>query len=134
MDSIDAKNAVVTVVAIVLGFVGLVFVFSDPGPGEGWLFRVSITMAFYFLSGVGIGYMHPGGWLIAMLIAWGGVMMGGFIVLMAVARYGREAFNASEPPFVASGLIMLIGSLGLTFLGGFLGKSLPRRNPRIRSS
>lgn len=130
VDSTDWMNAFVVVVAIVLGFVGLLFVFSDPG--EGWLLRVIIATAFFFLTGAAIGYAHPSGWPIAMLTAWGGVLMGGFIILIAVSRYGRNAFNAIEPPYVTSGLIMLFGSLGLTFFGGFIGKSLRKRVARNR--
>lgn len=131
-DSTDRTNAFVVVLAILLGFVGLVFVFSDPA--EGWLFRVIIATAFFFLTGAAIGYAHPSGWPIAMLTAWGGVLMGAFIILMAIARYGREAFDAIEPPYVTSGLILLFGSLGLTLYGGFFGRSLRKRVARTRTA
>jgi hypothetical protein len=65
-----------------------------------------------------------------MLTAWGGVLMGGFIIILAMARYGREAFRAVEPPYITSGLILLFGSLGLTFIGGFLGRAL-RKQGRV---
>lgn len=128
-NSTDRKSAFVVVLALLLGFVGLVFVFSDPA--EGWLLRVIIATAFFFLSSAAIGYAHPSGWPIAVLTAWGGVLMGGFIILMSVARYGREAFDAVEPPYVTSGLLMLFGSLGLTFFGGFFGKSIRKHSGRV---
>lgn len=118
----------VVVVAVLLGFVGLIFVFSDPA--EGWLFRAIIATAFFFFTGAAIGFAYPGGWLIGMLTAWGGALMGGFIIIMALVRYGREAFHAIEPPYLTSGLIMLFGSLGLTFFGAFLGKLL-RKQVRV---
>lgn len=98
MDSIDRKTPFVVLLALLLGFGGLVLVFSDLGPGEGVFLRVTIAAAFFFLSGGAIGYAHFKGWLIAMLVAWGAVLMGGFIILMSIARYGREAFTAIEPP------------------------------------
>ncbi len=129
-DSTDWMRVFVVVIAILLGSVGLVFVFSDPA--EGWLLRATVATAFFFLTGAAIGYAHANGWLIAMLTAWGAVLMGGFIILMSIARYGRNAFNAVEPPYVSSGIIMLFGSLGLTFFGGLLGRSLRIRGARIR--
>ncbi len=127
MDSTD-KNAVFAGVSILFGFGGLVLVFTDPI--EGWPLRITIAIAFFFFSGAVIGYAHPKGWPIAMLTAWGGVLFGGFIILVAYARYGREAFSSVEPPYITTGLIMLFGSLVLTLIGSFLGKSLPRLDAR----
>ncbi|MBK9154022.1 MAG: hypothetical protein IPM25_07370 [Chloracidobacterium sp.] len=119
----------VVVIAILLGSVGLVFVFSDPA--EGWRLRVITATAFFFLTGAAIGYVHPRGWPIALLTAWGAVLMGGFITLVAAAHYGRGAFAATEPPFITSGLIMIFGSLGSTLLGALLGKLFARRRDQI---
>lgn len=123
----DKRQAVV-LLAFLLGFGGLVFVFSDLGPGEGWPFRVAITAAYFFISGAFIGYAQPKTWAIALLVAWGGVLMGGFITLVAIVHYGREAFAATQPPFITSGLIILFGSVGATLLGAFFGKLLPRKD------
>jgi hypothetical protein len=119
LDSTD-RNAAFAGVAALLGAVGFMFLFSDPR--EGWIVRVIASMVFFFFASVAIGYAHPGGWLIAMLISWGGVAMGGFITLMAFARYGAQAFDAVEPPFIISGLVMLFAPIALTLLGGFVGK------------
>jgi hypothetical protein len=119
----------VVLVALLLGLVGLVFVFSDPS--EGWLLRIIIAMAFFLLASSAIGYAHPGRWPLAMLTAWGAVLMGGFIIILAMARYGREAFSAVEPPYITSGLILLFGSLGLTFIGGCLGRALRKTRSRF---
>ena len=62
----------------------------------------------------------------ALLTAWGAVLMGVFGTLVGFAKYGGEAFTAGESPDASAGLIMLFGSLGLTLIGGFVGKSLPR--------
>ena len=130
LDSTD-RNAAVAGVAALLGVGGLMLVFADPR--EGWIVRAIASTMFFFLAGAAIGYAHPHGWLIAMVTSWGGVVMGGFIILIAIARYGSEAFDAVEPPYVTSGIIMLIAPLALTFAGGFLGKSFssgfPSRPP-----
>ena len=129
VDSLAWRHAFAAAVATSLGFIGLVFVFSDPA--EGWLLRVIIASAFFFLTSAAIGFAHPSGWPIAMLTAWGGVLMGGSIILMATARYGPEAFTAVEPPYITSGLIMLFGTLGLTFFGSLFGRSVRKQGARI---
>lgn len=129
VDSTDWMKVFVVVIAILLGSIGLVFVFSDPA--EGWLLRATVATAFFFLTGTAIGYAHANGWLIAMLTAWGAVLMGGFIIFMSIARYGSDTFNAVEPPYITSGLVLLFGSLGLTFFGGLLGRSLRKQGARI---
>lgn len=132
VDSANNKKAGVVVLAVLLGSVELVFVFSDPGPGMGWPLQVMIAAGLFFFSGAAIGYIHPEGWPIALLSAWGAVLLGGFIILMAMARYGREAFTAVEPPYISSGLMILFGSLGLTLFGSWLGKSLPRIDAAVK--
>jgi len=117
-------------VAVVLGFGGLALVFSDLGPGESWPLRITTAVVFFLVSGAFIGFAHPKGWLIAMLTAWGAVLMGAFITLIAIAYYGRGAFAATEPPFITSGLTMIFGSLGSTLLGALLGKMLSRHLAR----
>jgi len=114
----SARNAAVAGVAVLLGAVEFVFVFADPR--EGWVVRIIASAVFFLLAGAAIGYAHPRGWLLAMLISWGGVAMGGFIILIAFARYGSNAFNASEPPFVTAGIVILPGPLVVTLFGSFL--------------
>jgi hypothetical protein len=118
------KNLAVAILALALGFVGLAFVFSDLGASEAWLARVFVAALFFFLCGLGIGFINPELWIIAGLSAWGGILMGGFIVLMAIGRYGSAAFDAQEPPYISAGLTMLFIPLGLTLIGGYIGKLL----------
>ena len=112
--------------ALLLGFVGLVLVFSDVGSKETWVLRVAIVTTFFFFAGAAIGFIYPEGWPIAILASWGAVLLGGFIVLMALARYGAQAFSAVEPPYLTSGLTILFGPLLLTAIGALIGKSLSR--------
>ena len=118
------KNPAVAILALTLGFFGLALVFSDSGASEEWLVRVLVAALFFFLSGLGIGFINPELWIIAGLSAWGGILMGGFIVLMALGRYGSAAFDAQEPPYISAGLTMLFVPLGLTLIGGYIGKLL----------
>ncbi|MBK9155459.1 MAG: hypothetical protein IPM25_14825 [Chloracidobacterium sp.] len=98
--STDARSAFAVAIAIVLGFGGLVLTFSDLGPGESWPLRITVAAAFFFISGAFVGLIQPKAWPIALLTAWGAVLMGGFITLVAAAHYGRGAFAATEPPLL----------------------------------
>lgn len=126
-----SKNEAVVLLAFLFGFGGWVFVFSDLRPGESWLARIAIAAAFFLLTGGVIGFLHPKGWLVAMLISWGAVLMGGLMIFLAFVRYGREAFSAAEPPFVTSGPVMVFGSLGMSLSGGIVGKLLTRNRMPI---
>lgn len=71
-----AAGVAVAALAIGLGFVGLSLLFSDLGPGESGLGRILLTGAFFFFSGLVIGYVAPRRWWLAGLTAWGGVLLG----------------------------------------------------------
>ncbi len=60
------------ILALVLGIIGLSMVFSDIGAGESAIIRIVVATLFFFLSGLGIGYLNPRGWIISGLTAWGG--------------------------------------------------------------
>lgn len=119
-----AKNLAFATLALILGVVGLVLVFSDSGPNESWLGRVLIAALLFFLCGLGIGFFNPRRWIIAGLTAWGGVLMGGFIVCAAIRKYESDAFRAQEPPYIAAGLVLLFMPIGLALFGAYIGKLL----------
>lgn len=121
------KNLVFVIIALLLGFIGLNFVFSDLSSSESWISRVLIASLFFFLSGLGIGFFNSKAWLISGLTAWGGILMGIFIVFGAIRKYGSDAFGAQEPPYISAGLIMLLLPLGLALAGGYVGKSLGKK-------
>jgi len=118
------KNPAFAILSLLLGFFGLALVFSDLGPDEEWLGRAFVAVIFFFLCGLIIGFFDPERWIIAGLSAWGGILMGGFIVLVSIGRYGSAAFDAQEPPYILAGLTMLFIPLGLSLIGGYIGKLL----------
>jgi peptidoglycan/LPS O-acetylase OafA/YrhL len=117
--------------ALVLGGVGLGFVFSDLSQGESWPLRILIGALFFFIGGGAIGYFNPGLWVISGLTAWGGVLMGGLITLSAVRQYGGDSFTAKEPPFISVGLIMLILPITFSLIGGYIGKLLAQKRTKL---
>lgn len=67
------KTAAFGTLAVALGLIGLVPLFSD-SPAA-WVGVVEVVLVFFF-SGLVIGYAHPERWWIAGLTAWGGVLLG----------------------------------------------------------
>jgi hypothetical protein len=113
--------------ALILGLFGLALVFSDLAPNETWSIRVGIAVAYFFLCGLGIGFLSRDFWLIAGLSAWGAILMGGLLVMVALGRHGSAAFNAQEPPYISSGLLLLFVPIVLSLAGGYLGRKLHAR-------
>src|SRR5437773_3977531 len=118
------RNLIFALIAFLLGIPGLRLVFSDLGSDELWTSRVLIAVVFFFLSGAGIGYFDPKFWLISSLTAWGGILLGAFIVLSALRKHGSSAFDASEPPYISAGLILMIIPLMAALIGGYIGRVL----------
>jgi hypothetical protein len=123
----DNKRPLAVVLALVLGVFGLALVFSDLGPQEAWPFRVAVAAIYFLLCGLGIGYLSQNHWFIAGLSSWGGILFGGFLVIAALGRYGTSAFEAKDPPYLSSGLILLLVPIALSLLGGYIGQRLSNR-------
>ncbi len=117
--------------ALILGIIGLSTVFSDLGSGESWGMRTLIADIFFFLSGAVIGFFNPKLWMISGLIAWEGVLMGGFLTLIALRRHGAGAFSAQESPYISVGLMMLFGPIILALLGGFMGRMIREKRAEM---
>lgn len=117
--------------AFFLGIFGLALVFSDLGPDESWSIRIVIWIFFFFLSGFGLGFFNPKMWMISALTAGGGILLGGFIILVAIAKYGNNAFNAQEPPFISAGLTTLFVPLILALFGGYIGKQVAQMRKKL---
>jgi len=120
------QTPLAVLLAMVLGFFGLSLVFSDLGPNESWQIRLSIGVVYFFLCGLGFGFAFPNVWPLAALIAWGGLLFGGFLLLAALKKSGLEAFDSQNPPYISPGLLLLCGPLSLALVGGYAGKHLNR--------
>jgi len=118
------SNLVSVILAFSLGFFGLALLFSDSSADESGSNRIVVAILFFFLCGVGIGFFNPKMWIISGLTAWGGIFLGGFITLIALPRYGINAFGAQEPPYISAGLIMFFLPVALALTGGYIGKQL----------
>lgn len=133
VDMSEHKRPFAIVLSVILGAIGLALVFSDLGPDESWPVRAAVAASYFFLCGVGIGLLSRDQWYIAGLSAWGGVLFGGYLVLVALGSYGTTAFEAKDPPFISSGLILLFVPIALSLLGGYIGSQLSnRRTGEIR--
>ena len=119
------------VLAFILGIFGLALLFSDLSQGESGSNRVILAILFFFLCGLGIGFFNPKMWIISGLTAWGGILLGGFITLVALAKYGSNAFGAREPPFISAGLIMIFLPAALALTGGYIGKQLTQMRKNL---
>jgi hypothetical protein len=64
------------VLALALGAVTLSLVFTDLGPEETSFERGAMLGLFCFFSGALVGYLSPRLWLVGVLTAWGGIILG----------------------------------------------------------
>ncbi len=83
--------------------------FSDLGPGQSFAWQLLTAAIFFLVSGLIIGYFNPGIWLLAAIVAWGGV-------LLAVA-FLKEP-TASLPRLIVSLVPTVLGG----YAGGLVGK------------
>jgi len=113
--------------ALILGLFGLALIFSNLSPNETWSIRVAVAVIYFFLCGLGIGFLSRDFWFIAGLSAWGAVLMGGLLVIVALGRHGSASFEAQEPPYISSGLLLLFVPIVLSLAGGYIGHKLNAR-------
>ncbi|MBI2830597.1 MAG: hypothetical protein HYX81_05510 [Chloroflexi bacterium] len=78
--------------------------FSDLGPGQSFAWQLFTATIFFLVSGLIIGFFNPNIWLLAAIVAWGGVLLAGAFVKEPTASLPR-----------------LVVSLGPTLLGGYAG-------------
>ncbi len=124
------KIIVSVVVALVLGAVGLFFVFADPTSNESLGGRAALGIAFFFFSGFAIGFFGPRVWFLSGLTAWAAIIFGGYLSLAAIAKYGSGAFGAQEPPYILAGISIMVLPLGFALFGGLAGKFVSGRRTR----
>lgn len=119
--------------ALLFGVFGLSMVFSDLGPGEAWWERVLVATFFFFFCGLAVGWFNPRFWIIAGLSAWGGILMGGLLILASFSKYGTAAFGVQEPPYISAGLMVLFLPLTFSLVGGYVGKLIGQRMAKAKS-
>lgn len=114
------KIAVTVVLALVLGALGILYVFMDIGPTETEAGRLLTGIVLFLAAGLGLGFLNPEGraWLLSGIAAWGLMLLGGYGLWISV----------THPPSADLGLALtfLVGPLGLTLAGGWLGARLRR--------
>lgn len=122
------KTVVVVILAIILSFLGLSFVFSDLNQTESLYFRLTTTVLYFLGCAFGIGYFYAEKWLLSLLIAAGSTLFGGGLVLLAIMKKGRDVFTLPDPPYITLGLLILFLPLNLALFGGYLGQLWAHKN------
>ena len=100
------KIAGVSLAVLVVGFFAMSLFFSDLGPGESLFSRFVTAVIVYFVAGLIIGFFNHKVWILAVLVSWGGVILG----LIGLVN-GED---------VGISLLIIVMSLGPSALGGFL--------------
>jgi peptidoglycan/LPS O-acetylase OafA/YrhL len=136
MSTPHINSLIVILSALILGILGLSFVFSDLGPTETLILRISLTALFFFLSGAGIGYFHSKQWWLSSLTALWSLLFGAGLVVLAILKKGSQVFVLPDPPYISAGLMILFLPLGLSLLGGYIGNlaAQNRMSPRQPTS
>jgi hypothetical protein len=101
------------------GAYGFVGVFSDRSPGESAVFRMA-SLALVSVVGAGlVGMLLPRRWYLAVLTAWGPMLMGCLGLYVKVAHPGPF-------PRVRALAVMLLVWPCVAVAGGFLGMWIAR--------
>ncbi len=103
------------VVALSVGVLGLWSVFTDIGPHESRTSRWAMTGLVYALGATVVGALVPHRWYLAVLTAWGPLLLGA-IGLTAKLATGRPV------PYWSFLATTLLGVPALALLFGYLGR------------
>ncbi len=114
------RIACFSIAALAIGFFGLSLFFSDLGTGESLSSRFVTAAILYFVVGFIIGFFNPGIWMLAGLVAWGGVVLG----LLGLTRAGDASLS----------FLMVTLSIGPALLGGFLASFTAKKLSHRKSS
>ena len=121
-----ARTILVTAVVLVTGFLGLAQVFSDLGPRETGMQRILSTLLTCIIGSLLIGLIVPKRWYLAVLNAWGPLLLAGGGLLVAI-RMGRvtEVLSGLLPI-----LVVMPGTSLLSALAGALMRQRLHRRMR----
>ena len=114
------RGAAATLVILLSGAVGLWGVFTDASPGESVALRLALLVLVQLLGAALVGALLPRWWMLALLSAWGPVLLGG-VGLYVKLRH--------QTVFPRLGFLVLTLALPLVLAvaGGLLGRWWVRR-------
>ena len=118
--------AIVVIVALVVGVVGLNAVFSDIRVGETRAFRLVSSILVLVCGGLVIGALLRSRWYLSVLAAWGPLLWGALMVWATLLATEDERRPGSWT-FIA---LCIVVAPALTLLGGFLGHWIAARSRR----
>jgi hypothetical protein len=111
-----AFGAAAVIIAIATGFLGLSMFFSDLGPSESMVFRFSTLVLLYAVGGGAIGALVPRAWYVAILAAWGPVLL--TLPMLLGPRVGTPSSPADQMQQGLLGVVVVpLAALAFAFLG-----------------
>lgn len=105
------KAILFSLLALALGLFGLIFLFSDLGPGETLAHRYTVTVLFNLICGLVIGLFNARLWAIAGIVAWAGIV---------VALRGLFSGPAQWLEMLTVAAISPLPAFGGGYLGGLI--------------
>jgi len=108
------KAILFSLLGLALGLFGLVFLFSDLGPGETLAHRYTVTVLFNLVCGLVIGLFNARVWAISGVVAWAGIL---------IALRGLAAGPALWPEMLTVAAVSPLPA----FTGGYLGALIIRK-------
>lgn len=111
------------VAAVILGVLGGILilsrVFSDIGRDESAVGQVVLLVSVTFLMSAGLGWLAARRWYLAVVLAWGAILMGAISLMVRTRRGG-------SPMEWLLTSALLLGIPALSLLGGFTGDRVRR--------
>jgi hypothetical protein len=98
---------------------------SDLGPSETVAARVAVVVVVYVIGCGLIGALLPRQWYVAVISAWGPVLISTFMLVALVFRLGEPA--GAPGAFAGFWLLALIVFPAFAFASGYVGAWLRRR-------
>ncbi|HEX5045323.1 MAG TPA: hypothetical protein VFV75_20680 [Candidatus Polarisedimenticolaceae bacterium] len=114
------RGASVTLVILATGACGLAGLFTDQSPGESVVLRFALLVLVQVLGAALVGWLVPRWWILAVLTAWGPLLLGG------VGLYVKLRHDTTMPSLRFFLLSLVLPPL-LALAGGLLGRWWTRR-------
>jgi hypothetical protein len=125
----SAKQVVFLVLAVflilVVGIFGFIVTFSDLGPGETWMIRITTLVAVLLCGGMGVGLLLNEWWPASAACGWGPFLLGVLALLVNILQGSWTTL-----PLILLGVLLVPA---VCLLGGWLGfrlrKLISRKGP-----